>query len=114
MLAYGFHQKDAEIIMNMIENTLTKLITAYGLTSPLAVTRRVWQADIISPSLYVLFLNPLLSWLKEGNDGYNIGTDTFDIRAYADDMALMSELGEGVKNMMNKVNMFMDHNNVMI
>lgn len=29
-------------------------------------------------------------------------------------MTLMSELGEGVKNMMNKVNMFMDYNNVMM
>ena len=114
MRAYGFAEKDARVIMTMIENTTTRLTTAYGLTEEIKVTRGVRQGDIISPSLYVLFLNPLLSWLKEGGNGYSIGTDIFDIGAYADDMTLMSESGHGIRNMMEKVNVFMDHNNVLI
>lgn len=80
----------------MIEGNVTKLDTAFGPTENIHVRAGVRQGDIISPTLYMLFLNPLLKWIEEDNNGYMIGKDTYSIKAYADDMVLISGSKPGI------------------
>ena len=62
--AYGISEEDVKIIMEMITGNLTRFDTAYGFSEKVQTTAGVRQGDIISPALYILFLNPLLKWLE--------------------------------------------------
>ena len=108
--AYGLHANDVEIIMNMIKGNKTHLDTAHGTTEEIHIEAGVRQGDIISPTLYMLFLNPLIKWIEARDDGYRIGNNSTAVKAYADDMALVSNSKEGMVRIMKKVNRFMEHN----
>ena len=58
LVAYRLHQNDIEILINMVSNNTTRLDTAHGLTDIIHIRAGVRQGDIISPTLYLLFLNP--------------------------------------------------------
>ena len=69
LTAYGLHKNDIEILRDMITGNKTKLDTAHGPTEDVHIEAGVRQGDIISPTLYLLFLNPLLKWLEADKSG---------------------------------------------
>lgn len=91
---YGMTKADVNIIMNMVTGNKTKLNTAYGLTYSMEIDEGVRQGDGISPTLYALFLNPLIEWLDQSTEGYKIGNHSTKIGAYADDMAIIAGSGK--------------------
>ena len=61
----------------------------FGKTLPIPIQRGTIQGDTLSPYLFLIFLEPLLRWLQQGNNGYTFGTSKIEISsaAYADDLA---------------------------
>lgn len=113
--AYGLHDRDVHLIMDMVCGYHTKLILQDGLTSAIDITTGLRQGDGLSPILYSLFLNPLLEWLsKEATQAYQIGTESFHSGAYADDMTLIARSHNGIIERMRMVDSFMTHNDIKI
>lgn len=112
--AYGMHPTDVSIIMNLLEDNKTTLLTAFGPTDTIPIKSGVRQGDTISPILFSLFLNPLLTWLEKGRDPYRTGNEQFYAQAFADDTALLASSKKGIEDRMNRVNLFMQHNNISI
>ncbi|KAK3252141.1 hypothetical protein CYMTET_38554 [Cymbomonas tetramitiformis] len=71
--------------------------TEHHNSEPLLVRRGLVQGDSLSPLLFILYLEPLLRWLKAGNKGYlhRLTDSDKQIRtssaAYVDDLALVTE-----------------------
>ena len=56
-----------KIILNMLNNNKIFLHTDAGITDPINPTSGVRQGDIISPTLFRIFISPLLWYLKALN-----------------------------------------------
>lgn len=112
--AYRLSGEDINIIMELIIGNFTRFNTAYGFSEKVQTTAGVRQGDSISPALYILFLNLLLEWLERTKKGYSISKDNTIDKAFADDMALVSGSKKGIELMMERVNRFMEYNNVII
>lgn len=111
---YGLHQNDIQLLMAGLVGNSTCLETAHGFTERITCTAGFKQGDLISPILYLIFLNPLLTWLERNKAPFRIGTDASNSGAYADDLTLIAKSGTGIKEAMNKVNQFAEHNCVSI
>lgn len=86
-----------------------------GRTAPIKIEAGFQQGNGISPILYSLFLNPLLEWIhRDGQHPYTIGCDDYLAGAYADDMSLIADSGEGIQHRLDMVNTFMSHNHIKI
>ena len=61
-------------------------------TLPIPIQRGTIQSDSLSPYLFIIFLEPLLRWLQQGNNGYTFDTSKVKITsaAYADDLATIA------------------------
>lgn len=113
--AYGLSHSDVNILMDMIEGYNTALLMAEGVTEKIKILSGVRQGDSLSPILNSLFLNPLLEWITETTiEGYQIGTESFSVGAYADNMTLISQSVSGIEDIMSKVAIFMEHNDIKI
>ncbi|PRP83178.1 hypothetical protein PROFUN_09342 [Planoprotostelium fungivorum] len=80
--------------------------TVCGLTDEIYIEAGLRQGDIISPPLYLLFINPL-------KNPYRLASLLVNLIAYADDLTLAAN-GEGMEEAMKKVNDFCTHNNITI
>ena len=86
-----------------------KIITAYSLTEEFETKRGLSQGSPVSPILWNLFLDPLLHWINEGKEGYNLEGYLANILAYADDMAILSSNNKGMQETINKLQEFCWH-----
>ena len=66
------------------------------------------QGDTLSPYLFIVFLEPLLRWLQQGNNGYFFGTSKVKISsaAYGDDLAAIANKLETLQTQLNKREFF--------
>jgi hypothetical protein len=93
-----------QLIINIFENRTNTVITPFGPTSPYQVHDGIDQGDTISPLLWRIFYDPLITRLSKSKSGYTLHTTTHpDIRhspqvftqtiscsAYMDDTTLIS------------------------
>ena len=64
-----------QIIGNIYSHSNTTFSGEYfGKTKEIPIQRGTIQGDTLSPYLFIIFLEPLLRWLKQGNYGYTFGT----------------------------------------
>jgi hypothetical protein len=96
--------------INLIENIYSQSSTIFtgkhfGKTSPIPIQRGTIQGDILSPYLFIIFLEPLLRCLHQGNNGYTFGTSKVKISsaAYADDLAVIANKLETLQRQLNKL-----------
>ena len=87
------YPKDAiNLIRNIYSLSYITFIREYfKKTNPIPIRRGTIQGDILSPSLFITFLEPFLQWLERGKYGYSYKTSNtiFNTAACADDLALI-------------------------
>lgn len=86
-----------EAILQTLLNSKTKIKTAHGFTKDITFLRGTKQGDIISPTLFIIFLAPLLWLLKNKKLGYNIAGTLIGALAVADDISLIAETYLNIK-----------------
>jgi hypothetical protein len=96
--------------INLIENIYSQSSTIFtgehfGKTLPIPIQRGTIQGDTLSPYLFIIFLEPLIRWLQQGNNGYTFGTSKVRISsaAYADDLAAIANKLETLQTQFNKL-----------
>ena len=80
----------------------------FGKTLPIPIQRGTIQGDTLSPYLFIIFLEPLLRWLQQGDNGYTFGTSKVKISsaAYADDLATIANKLKSLQTQLNKLDKF--------
>jgi hypothetical protein len=99
--------------INLIGNIYSQSSTIFtgehfGTTLPILIQRGTIQGDTLSPYLFIIFMEPLLRWLQQGNNGYTFGTSkvTISSAAYADDLAILANKIETLQTQLNKLDKF--------
>ena len=72
------------------------------------IQRGTIQGDILSPYLFIIFLELLLRWLQRGKNGYTLGTSkiTINTAAYADDLAIIANKLTTIQPQLNKLDKY--------
>lgn len=100
MRALGFPEDALSVIGNLYTGATSSVkVGCHGRTQPIEIGRGTIQGDSLSPFLFLLFLEPLLRWLQQGNRGYSYGclTEQENLRcnnaaeAFADDLAIPTD-----------------------
>ena len=89
------------------QSTTTFIGEHFGKTQPIPIQRGTIQGDILSPYLFI-FLEPLLRWLQQGNNGYTFGTSKVKISsaAYKDGLAAIANKLKSLQIQLNKLDKF--------
>jgi hypothetical protein len=81
----------------VVDDVETAVITPHGDTNWFPVARGVRQGDVISPYLFLLFVNPLLEHVSREFVDYAVDDNTVvSALAYADDVVFISQSYESV------------------
>ncbi|MEW5897297.1 MAG: reverse transcriptase family protein [Nanoarchaeota archaeon] len=113
LMKMGFNSNVVEIILSLITSRTTQIITKYGLSDPVYINRGVPQGDVISPLLFIIFLNPLLAQIEKTEIGKAMGNRTkFEglVLAFADDIKLSASTLEDLQSMIDTITHFIEHN----
>lgn len=67
------------------------VITGYRLTDFFKVNRKVCQGDVISFTIFTIWINPLLQHIKKKYEGYSLNNShKIPILAFVDDLAIFT------------------------
>ena len=105
----GFPTDAVEIIGNIYTNSTTSFTDShFGTTPPIEISRGTIQGDILSPYLFIIFMEPLLRWLEQDNLGYNFNTSPSicTTTAYADDLAIITNNIQHIQPQISKLQKF--------
>src|SRR5690242_13439840 len=69
LLALGYPQDAIRVVKNLYTHATTAVQTPYGLTDKIPIERGTIQGDGLSPLLFIIYLEPLLRWLRVGARG---------------------------------------------
>ena len=70
MYDLGFPADAIEVVKDLYTGACTSFQTPHGPTKTMTIDRGTIQGDSLSPFLFVVYLEPLLRWLKAGHKGY--------------------------------------------
>jgi ribonuclease HI len=101
MYDLGFPTDAIEVVKDLYTQSHTSITTPYGPTTPITLERGTIQGDSLSPLLFIIYLEPLLRWLQQGDRGYKpsciptdtstyTSTDTYSNCTFADDLNMTS------------------------
>jgi hypothetical protein len=106
MKDFGYPNDAINLIGNMYSQSTTTFIGEhFGKTQPISIQRGTIQEDTLSSYLFIIFLEPLLRWLEQRNNGYTFGTSKVKISstAYADDLATIANKLKSLQIQLNKL-----------
>ena len=107
LLKYKIPNKLFYIIYSMYQNTTCRIKFPNGLSQYFPSFCGVKQGDVLSPTLFNLFINGLSDDLNnDTTDPIVIGDVKVTSLLYADDIILLSESQEGLQNALNILNNF--------
>eukprot|EP00959_Pyramimonas_sp_CCMP1952_P335444 7023467-Pyramimonas_sp.AAC.2 len=94
MEAMGLPRDAIELVRDLHKGASIRVRTPKGDTASIPIMGRgTIQGDTLSPLLFVIFIDPLLRWLEEGNREYKFETSDAKLgsMAYADDLAIVTD-----------------------
>ena len=89
----GYPQDVIVLVGNIYsQSSITFIGEHFGKTQPIPIQRGTIQDNTLNPYLFIIFLEPLLRWLQQRNNGYTFNTSNTKLNsvAYADDLAAIS------------------------
>jgi len=109
LLHYGAPTEFIEIIIAIYKNMKMQVITPTGLTDKIPINVGVRQGDILSPLLFIIFINPLLKKLEkhEGYKGFHL--PNIPVLAVCDDMVLISNKRYQMDNLCTVVEKYLSY-----
>ncbi|NWT91032.1 PO21 protein, partial [Lanius ludovicianus] len=110
-ILYGLRQRGVDphivsLVNNMYENIRTCITTGKTQTDHIQIQIGVKQGDPLSPLLFNLAMDPLLCKLEECGKGYHRGSSSVTAMAFADDLVLLSDSWENMKQNIKLVETF--------
>jgi hypothetical protein len=88
----GFPQGAITLFGSIYSESYTTFTGPYsGKTKPITIQKGTIQGDTLSPYLFLIFLEPLLRWLNQDQQGYTFKMSpiTISFATYADDLAVI-------------------------
>ena len=85
-----------DLIMDCYDGCSTRVRTGQGFTAKIFMRIGVKQGDPLSPLLFNLAIDPLLSKLENFGEGYGDAGNSMAVLAYADDLVLLSDSWDGM------------------
>ena len=102
LLQHHLPYKLFNIIYSMYHETKCRIKFQNGISHDFTSTFRVKQGDVLSPTLFNLYIDNLVNDLKIGHTHpLVVGDVTVTSLLYADDILLVSESEEGLQNGLN-------------
>lgn len=112
MEAFGFGDQFIRLIISLNSNVSSDVITDYGTTDKFSTTRGVRQGCPFSPLLFILFMEPLLKYIKTNSTGYTLNSHAHinvPILAFADDLAITANNYTSLTNSLNLLQTYCDY-----
>src|SRR5437870_7267365 len=110
-----------DLTIDLFSNRFNSIITAFGNTSPYKVQIGIDQGEVISPLLWVIYIDPLLTMLNNINPSpYRIDSDPSKLPVeisslcFMDDMNLFATSSDALNIMLNFAQEFYNFNNTKI
>ena len=101
------------LIKHINLGTETKIMTENGLSEPIRTLSGVRQGDSLSPALFSLIMDELISHVKEMK-GYNLGEKDINIVCYADDAVLITESEDDLQRLLHQFGKIADKFNMQV
>ena len=102
-----------EDVVKLFGNIYPQLSTTFtsehfGQIQKIPIQRGTVQGGILSPYLFIIFLEPLLRWLQRGKNGYTLGTSkiTINTTVHADDLAIIANKLTTIQPQLNKLDKY--------
>jgi hypothetical protein len=105
----GYPTDACELIGNIYHNSTTIYIGEhFGKTTPIHIQRGTIQGNTLTPYLFILFLEPLLRWLRRDQNGYTFCTSNLhkSAAAYVDDLTTLTNNIKEIQTQINKIQRF--------
>jgi len=95
-----------KLLQNWYQGVESSVITPLGLSKKFPLQVGVRQGSVLSPTLYSLFVSPIVEILKKRGLGVKMMEVWMGILMYADDMVLIAESREELQEMLKEVERF--------
>ena len=101
LLEKGMSPITVRLLLSMYINQKIQVKWNSKLSEPFSVKNGVRQGGILSPLLFSLYMDELLSELKDSGIGCHIGNHYFGALGYADDLVLICPTKEGLRKLID-------------
>ena len=88
---FGIPSEVAHAILDTYKSTSTRIFTSNESTRPIEILNGVKQGDPLSPLLFNMVMDELITEVNSLNIGIEVGDAKVSILAFADDLVLLTQ-----------------------
>ena len=104
----GFPTTFIKLMENIYNNSIASILTNSGTTDPFIISKGVKQGCPLSPTLFIIFIEPLLSWLNDSQLGVHIKDICHTVGGFADDLIVTTSSLFNLKLALNMICNFLN------